>query len=64
MTKAKKYGTAPDYTPNKRRDLRFIKKKQRNREKAPRNPVAGHITKSNPAKLVNPPELPTKWSSG
>lgn len=45
MAKAKKYGMFPDYTPNKRRDLRFIKKNQRNREKAPRNPVALQIVK-------------------
>jgi len=45
MAKAKKYGMNPDYTPNKRRDLRFIKKKQRNREKAPRVLVAGKVPK-------------------
>ena len=41
MAKPRFYGKAVAYTPNKRRDLRFIKKNQRNREKAPRILVAG-----------------------
>lgn len=49
MAKAKKYGTAPDNTPNKRRDLRFIKQNQRNREKAPRVLVAGKVPKEKEA---------------
>lgn len=45
MAKPRLYGKATAYTPNKRRDLRFIKKNQRNREKAPRVLVAGQAPK-------------------
>lgn len=45
MAKPRKYGMFPGYTPNKRRDLRFIKKNQRNREKAPLVMVAGQVPK-------------------
>ncbi len=41
MGKARVYGKFLTYTPNKRRDLRFIKKTQRNRERAMPSPVAG-----------------------
>lgn len=37
MAKPRFYGKTTAYTQNKRRDLRFIKKNQRNRERAPRN---------------------------
>lgn len=40
MAKPRFYGKTTAYIPNKRRDLRFIKKNQRNREKASCNPVA------------------------
>ena len=41
MGKAKIYGKATAYTPNKRRDLRYIKKNARNRERAMPSLVAG-----------------------
>lgn len=41
MGKAKIYGKATAYTPNKRRDLRYIKKTARNRERAMPSLVAG-----------------------
>lgn len=41
MGKAKIYGKATAYTPNNRRDLRHIKKTQRNRERATPSLVAG-----------------------
>ena len=45
MAKPRFYGKVTAYTPNKRRDLRFIKKTQRNRERAPREVVAGKLAK-------------------
>lgn len=41
MGKARMYGKAAAYTPNKRRDLRYIKKTARNRERAMPSLVAG-----------------------
>lgn len=41
MGKARIYGKAAAYTPNKRRDLRYIKKTARNRERAMPSLVAG-----------------------
>lgn len=41
MANAKIYGKAAAYTPNKRRDLRYIKKTARNRERAMPSLVAG-----------------------
>lgn len=41
MAKARMYGKATAYTPNKRRDLRYIKKNARNRERAMPSLVAG-----------------------
>lgn len=41
MGKPKNYGQFLAYTPNKRRDLRYIKKQQRNRERATPSLVAG-----------------------
>lgn len=41
MGKARIYGKATAYTPNKRRDLRYIKKNARNRERAMPSLVAG-----------------------
>jgi len=41
MAKARVYGQAGGYVPNKRRDLRYIKKTARNRERALPSLVAG-----------------------
>ena len=60
MAKARMYGKATAYTPNKRRDLRYIKKTARNRERAMPSLVAGATVKHNTAKDINPPPLPTR----
>lgn len=49
MAKPRFYGKTTAHIPNKRRDLRFIKNNQRNREKAPRNQVAGRPVKEKEA---------------
>ena len=41
MGKARLYGKATAYTKNKRRDMRYIKKTARNRERAMPSLVAG-----------------------
>lgn len=41
MSNCRKYGQNKPYIPNKRRDLRYIKTKTRNRERAVPNLVAG-----------------------
>ena len=45
MGKPRMLGQFSPFVPNKRRDLRYCKKIQRNRETEQRNPVAGKITK-------------------
>lgn len=40
MSNCRKYGQKKPYIPNKRRDLRYIKTKTRNRERAVPNLVA------------------------
>ena len=45
MAKPRFYGNTTKHIPNKRHDLRFIKKNQRAREKAPRTQVAGREVK-------------------
>jgi hypothetical protein len=40
MSNCRKYGQKKPYIPNKRRDLRYIKTKTRNRERAMPNLVA------------------------
>lgn len=40
MSNCRKYGQKKPYIPNKRRDLRYIKTKTRNRERAAPNLVA------------------------
>ena len=46
MAKPRFYGKTTARIPNKRRDLRFAKKIQRNRERAPRTQVAGQTTRA------------------
>lgn len=41
MSNCRKYGQKKPYIPNKRRDLRYIKTRTRNRERAVPNMVAG-----------------------
>lgn len=49
MGKARVYGKATAYTPNKRRDLRYIKKTAHNRERAMPSPVADKTAKEKEA---------------
>lgn len=49
MAKPRFYGKTTAHIPNKRRDLRFIKKNQRNREKPQHILVAGRPVKEKEA---------------
>lgn len=46
MAKARIYGQAGGYVPNKRRDLRYIKKSARNRERALPSLAAGQVRRA------------------